>query len=113
VVQLSIRLTAAPNKAHELVQALHALMPRPSGSRGCMEAHIAADVERANTFWYAEDWPERAALEAHLRSDRFSQLLALLETAVDPPLVEFRVVTETLGLDYVVGVRNSTSFGTR
>jgi quinol monooxygenase YgiN len=107
VLQLSIRLTAAPNKAHELVQALHALMPRPGVGRGCTEAHIAADFERGNTFWYGEDWAEAAALEAHLRSDRFSQLLALLETAAEPPLVEFRVITDTRGLDYVAAVRNA------
>jgi hypothetical protein len=40
-------------------------------------------------------------LERELRTDRVTQLLALVETAAQPPLVEFRVISETRGLEYV------------
>ena len=74
-------------------------------SGGCTSAHIAADVDEANAFWYVEDWQDAAALEGDLKTDRFSQLLALMETSEQPPALEFRMVGETRGLDYVAAAR--------
>ena len=41
-----------------------------------------------------------------LATERFSRLLALMETAAEPPTLEFRFVNETRGLDYVADVRS-------
>ena len=65
-------------------------------------------MDEANTFWYVEEWQDAGDLERELRSDRFSQLLALMETSAQPPALEFRVVTETRGLEYVAAVRETT-----
>jgi quinol monooxygenase YgiN len=104
-VQLSVRLTATSGRAPQLVEALHALMRQSRRHHGCSDAHIAADVDKANTFWYCEDWKDEQALENDLGSERFSQLLALIETSETPPVLEFRTITETRGLDYVTRVR--------
>ena len=40
-----------------------------------------------------------------LATERFSRLLALMETAAEPPVLEFRFVERTRGLDYVAEVR--------
>jgi quinol monooxygenase YgiN len=105
MVQMTVRLTATSGRAPQLVEALHALMRHSRGHGGCSDAHIAADVDEANAFWYCEDWEDERALEEELRSDRFSQLLALMETSVKPPTLEFRMVADTRGLDYVTAAR--------
>jgi quinol monooxygenase YgiN len=107
MVQLTVRLTAAPGRAHQLVQALHALMRRAQQNEGCSAAHIAADATAGDEFWYSEDWEDVEALEGDMRSDRFSQLLALMETSAQPPLLEFRLIAETRGLEYVTAVREA------
>lgn len=111
MVQLMIRLTAASGQAPQLVQALHTLMPdiRPDG--GCSGSHLAADVDDAGSFWYCEDWPDLNVFEWELRSNRFLQLLALMETSVQPPLLELRMVAETRGLEYVSAVRTCLTQG--
>ncbi len=81
MVQLTVRLTAASGRAHELIEALHALMRHSRRLRGCTDAHIAADVDEANSFWYSEDWQDEPSLAEELRTDRFSQLLSLMETS--------------------------------
>jgi quinol monooxygenase YgiN len=75
---------------------------------GCSSAHLAADVDAANVFWYCEDWRDAEALESELRTDRFSQLLEVMETSAQPPLLEFRVLAETRGLEYVTAAREAT-----
>jgi quinol monooxygenase YgiN len=107
MVQMTVRLTAASGHALELVEALHTLMRPARRHGGCAGAHIAADVDEANAFWYVEDWQDAGALERELRTDRFSQLLALMETSAQRPVLEFRVVTETRGLDYVTAAREA------
>jgi quinol monooxygenase YgiN len=104
VVQLTVRLTAASGHAHQLVDALHSVMQH-GVQRGYSHAYIAADVDEANAFWYVEDWQDETALEGELGSERFSQLLALVETSAAPPILEFRIITEARGLEYVSAVR--------
>jgi quinol monooxygenase YgiN len=107
MVQVTVRLTAVSGRSHQLVQALHTLMRETLRRGGCSGAHIAADVDAADAFWYVEDWKDAAALEAQFTTDGFSQLLALIETAAEAPVVEFRVVSATRGLDYVAEVREA------
>jgi quinol monooxygenase YgiN len=107
MVQLSVRLTAGAGRAHDLLEALRSLMRHSRRLRGCSDAHIAADVEQANAYWYWEDWDVVEALEAEVRNERFSQLLALMETSEHPPVLEFRVIAETRGLEYVKAAREA------
>ena len=105
MVQLTVRLTVTPGRSPQLVEALHMLMRQARRQGGCAAAHIAADVDEANAFWYVEDWQDVGALEGELRTERFSQLLELMEASPDPPVLEFRTITEVRGLDYVSAVR--------
>ena len=105
MVQLLLRLTAAPGHAHEVVQALHPHVTRAVHSNGCRAAHLAADVEAADVYWYCEEWDDESALEATIRAPQFTELLALMETSAEPPLLEFRVLEEAKGLDYVATLR--------
>jgi quinol monooxygenase YgiN len=102
---MTVRLTATTGHAYQLIEALHSLMRQTRRHTGCADAHIAADVGEANAFWYCEDWDNVKSLEADIRTDRFSQLLALMETSAGIPLLEFRVVSERRGLEYVTAIR--------
>ena len=105
MVQMTVRLTAASGRARQLIEAFHSIMRQTRGHIGCSGAGLAADVDEANTFCYREDWHDERALEDALRTDRFSQLLSLMETSETPPVLEFRVIAETRGLEYVTATR--------
>jgi quinol monooxygenase YgiN len=111
VIQLLVSLTAASGHSQELVQALQPLARRATQSAGCRGAHLAADVDDAQVFWYCEEWDDVQALEAKLRSESFTEFLALAETSVTQPFIEFRVVQESRGLDYVSAVRRGHDSG--
>jgi len=105
MVQMTVRLTATTGRAYQLVEALRALMRQTRRHSGCADAHIAADVDDVNAFWYCEDWDSAQALESDICTDRFSQLLELMETSARAPTLEFRVIGETRGLEYVTATR--------
>jgi quinol monooxygenase YgiN len=113
MVQMTVRLTATSGRASQLVEALRVLMKQTQGRSGCAAAHIAADVDEANTFWYCEDWDSIQGLENDIRTDRFSQVLQLMETSACTPVMQFRVFSATRGLDYVTSVRESREDGIR
>ena len=58
-----------------------------------------------STVHYLEEWTTEAELQRRVRSAAFTSLLAVLESAQGPPLVQFDFVTNTRGLDYVAEVR--------
>lgn len=107
MVQVILRMTAVAGRGHELIQALQMRMRHTLPPTGCSGAHLAADVHEANVFWYSEDWRDMAALDTELRTGQFSQLLGVMETSAQPPVLEFRVIAETRGLEYVTAVREA------
>lgn len=111
MVQLTMRIKAGPGRAHDLVEALHMLKRRALQSQGCVRACCAADVDEAELFWYSEDWETQEALEAKVRSDQFGLLLALMETSPKRPSIEFRIISESRGLEYVAEVRRQLGVG--
>ena len=50
-------------------------------------------------------WGDAGDLQGEFGSERFTHLLELLEVAAEPPVVEFRIVSETHGLEYVAAAR--------
>ena len=63
---------------------------------------------------YEEEWATEEAMRLHVRSERFTQILEVLESVPKAPRVQFDFVSQTRGLDYVEEVRkNDGSPGTR
>jgi hypothetical protein len=48
-----------------------------------------------------EEWDDPCELHRQFGTERFVRLLELLEMAAERPDVEFRVVSETCGLEYI------------
>jgi quinol monooxygenase YgiN len=105
MVQLILRLTAPSSRGHHIVEALQAHLRRARQNAGCRSAYLAVDLETADVYWYTEEWGELSALEARVRTDHFADLLAVMETSSEPPLLEFRRIDDVQGLDYVAALR--------
>jgi quinol monooxygenase YgiN len=105
MVQMLVRLTAAPGRAGHLVQALLSVQRSLDRAGACLESHVSTDAGNPNIVWYCEEWPDLAAFEQNVRSERFIRVLAVIETAAEAPLIECRVVSDIRGLAYIAGVR--------
>ncbi len=103
-----VRLTVAlrgtsARSAQELLDSLRFLVMSTRLEPGCLECSTWADPEL--TVRYIEEWVSEAEMRQRVRSDHFTLLLAIIESAREPH-VQFDFVTKTLGLDYVADVRN-------
>jgi hypothetical protein len=70
-------------------------------ARGCRFAEICLPANESMRVNYTEEWDDAKQLRVQFGSERFLRLLALIETAAEPPVVEFRTVSRTFGLEYI------------
>ncbi len=101
MVQLLARLVAPPARVEELLLALRTVLRPANQARGCSFAQVYQCPNDPCRIEYVEEWDDANELRDELASVRFRRLLGLLEMAADCPVLEFRVITETHGLEYV------------
>jgi quinol monooxygenase YgiN len=99
MIELHLRLRARPHQATLLGDALQALARSVRLEPGCSEAHPWTQLGDPDCLDYVEIWESEAALCRALRTAHFTRLAALMETAAEPPALEFRIISEIRGLD--------------
>jgi quinol monooxygenase YgiN len=106
MVQLTVRLVAAPDRVDDIVRTLIRAVMRPAQQlAGCHFAQVYQRVAEPQRIDYVEEWDDLAAFRPHLNCERFSRLLELIEMAAEAPEVEFRCISETHGIDYIATQR--------
>jgi quinol monooxygenase YgiN len=103
MVQLLLKLVAPSERADEIVDVLKAVMRPAQRARGCSFAGIYLSATDRRDVVYIEDWDDADELRRQFGTERFHRLLELLEMAADPPVVDFRIISEIHGLEYVSG----------
>ncbi len=88
-----------------MVKALRSIMLPARAERGFVSSCIYQEVDQPEALCYVEEWASPAQMEDQIRSRRFGRLLAVMETAPRPPVLEIRWMSETRGLDYVGAIR--------
>jgi quinol monooxygenase YgiN len=104
MVRLTVALRASARCAQDLLEAFRFLMVGTRLEHGCLGCSTWSDPD--GTVHYLEEWASDADMRRRVLSPRFTSLLAILESAHEPPQVHFDFVAATRGLDYVAEVRH-------
>lgn len=107
VILTVLGMKSAPLRTAEVVQGLRSLMRTARAEKGFINGRLYLDIDDRNSVWYEERWRNREDFEEQVRSPRFTRLLALMESASEPPVIEFHFVSETRNLDLVRAVRET------
>jgi quinol monooxygenase YgiN len=100
-----LRLRVSASGAAELSRALRLVMLPARRNPTCARAQLYAEIGEPGALCYVEEWLTSEDLVREIRTDRFTRLLQLMETAVEPPVLEFRFVSEVRSLDFVAEAR--------
>ena len=106
MILLNLRLIPPKNRIVEVVHALRLQMGRTEVLPGCSGCRLTQEVDEQNVIVYQEQWRGWSDVEKHVRSDRFSSLLELMEVSCQTPNLSFSDVHETRGMDYVEKLRH-------
>ena len=101
-------MKSSAGRTAELIQALRALMRPARAEKGFLDCQISLEIDDANAIRYEERWESTKDLDNQIRSPRYTQLLALMESASERPTLEFHFVSSTRGLGYVAAVRGKS-----
>jgi quinol monooxygenase YgiN len=103
MVRLTVALHGGSARySQELLDSLRFLVMGTRLEPGCLGCSAWTDPDL--TVRYVEDWASEADMRQRVRSNHFTLLLAIIESAKEPR-VQFDFVTKTRGLDYVADVR--------
>jgi len=105
IFQLTLRIAAQPHRSFETIRALQSIANEAQVERGFLASRIYQETANPEVLCLEEDWSSEPALKSHIRSSCFTDLLMLMETAPEPPVLEVRSVSEVHGLEYVEAVR--------
>jgi len=105
VILTILRLRTTSSRSADLVQALRLLTRAARAEKGFITCQTYLDADDPNAITYEERWQTREDFEDQVRSPRYSRLLALMESALEQPSLEFHFVSRTRGLEYVGEVR--------
>ncbi len=106
--QLNLRMMAPPRCAVASIKALRSIAIAAQLERGFIASRIYQDVEDPEALYLQEDWCSEKELKSNIRSSCFTDLLMLMETSPEPPVLEVRSVSEIHGLEYIEAVRFET-----
>ena len=103
--QLNLRMRVRPDHAEEAIRALRFIIIAARAERGFIDSRIFQEAGNPEVICLEEDWSTEPVLKSHMRSSCFTDLLMLMETATEAPVLEVRSVREVYGLEYVEAVR--------
>jgi quinol monooxygenase YgiN len=109
MVRLTVALKASARESSHLLEAFRYLILATRLESGCGGCSTWADPD--GSVHYTEEWRTEEDMRRRVLSDQFVQLLAILESSDEQPLVQFDFVTRTRGLDYVTEARRAVNRG--
>lgn len=105
MIHASIRMEFAAKLFAEARGILDALLERTRVSPGCLGCYVYQDVRESRILLYEQWWESEAALDRHLRSELYQQVILVMEMAKELPQVKFSRISLTTGIETVAKSR--------
>ncbi len=106
MIELRLCLRTPPKRTPSLRVALRSLARLARLERGCLETHLFTESCDPRCLCYVEAWDTEDNLRSMLCSEHFTRLVELMETATEPPMLDFRTITAIRGLEFAWQARH-------
>lgn len=103
MIRVSVVIRTWASIEQNLLDALRYLRIGTQLEPGCLRCCVWSEPDAS--IHYMEEWETEEDLARHVRSQRFTSLLGVLESAPEQPQVTFDFVTATRGLEYAAELR--------
>jgi quinol monooxygenase YgiN len=107
MVLATIRMMIPPKKHAEVLKILKVIAEQDRVLRACLSCRIYKDAEEENIIMFEEMWRSEEGLMGHLRSNEYSKLLLVVETALQDPEIKFYTITRQSGFEIIEKARTS------
>jgi quinol monooxygenase YgiN len=101
MIHSTLRMALPPEMWTEALRILSPMAERIRLDPACLACHLYRDVQEDCVLMVEEVWRGEEDLERHLRSNEYRHVLLLMEVALAPPEVCFRVISRSAGLEAI------------
>jgi quinol monooxygenase YgiN len=99
-VRMTVKWCVPPGEAQVIIAALQTWMQETRGMPGCTGCSFSTEMGALAVIRYVEAWKGEADMRRQVQSDRFANLLELIERATEYPVIEFELPGGVRGLEY-------------
>lgn len=101
MVVATLRVVIPRSKRQEILQALRSVLATTEVQSECERCRLYRDAQDDRAFLLEQEWTTQGALDRYLRSDLYRTILAVLESASEPPEIRFDTVAQRGGVEVV------------
>jgi quinol monooxygenase YgiN len=101
----TLRILPPPNKRGEALEILRSVQGPVLAQPGCSACDIYDEQGSAEAVVFVERWETEEALEAHLCSDLYRRILAVVELSGSTPDIRFEHVSSREGIELIARLR--------
>ena len=105
MIQLCVRMRAKSPSQPSVIKALKSITREAQLERGFIDGRIYQHVDDPDVLCLEQDWSTAGELDSHIRSICFTNLLQIIETAAEVPVLEVHVISAVRGLEYFNSIR--------
>jgi quinol monooxygenase YgiN len=102
----TIRMTIRPQKRAEAIKILKSMADQCRDDLACLSCHIYADLQEKNVLMFKEIWMADEAMDLHIRSDEYRDLLLVLEMSLKQPEIRFDSISQSTGMETLPKTRS-------
>jgi quinol monooxygenase YgiN len=97
-----------PGARDEAAGVLRSLIGPVRAESGCAMTQLLGDTNHEGTLAWVEEWRSMEDFERHLRTPAFRRIIAVIESAAAPPVVEIDGVAWRRGFDLIEEILGRT-----
>jgi quinol monooxygenase YgiN len=101
----TVRLAISARHKPEVLRTLRVFMGHTTARAGCAGFSLSEDLTNPETLTISDRWVTREDFDAHVRSDEYRLLLAVIDLSVTPPDITFDDLQHLGGFDLVEALR--------
>jgi quinol monooxygenase YgiN len=106
MILATLRMAIPVQKRGEALRILKSMVARTQAQPGCVFCRICEDALEDNIFQFEEMWGSEEEFERHLRSDKYRNVLLVLEMALKQPEIRFDVISSSTGIEAIEKARS-------
>lgn len=96
-----VRIVPSRSQYEDTLRVVSAFADSVRPLPGCEAVQVLSCVGSLSELIYMESWRDRAHFECHVASPQYGLILQLIEASSEPPRVEYHLVSETRGLEWL------------
>ena len=101
MIIVTLQLKVTPEKRWDVLKTIRSIIGPTTVRSGCLHCGLYTNTTNDDELILLEKWESKEALERHIRSDEFRKVIAAIETASEPPDINFNTITSIEGMELV------------